>query len=236
MRQALRQEDGAGTIIEYTIVFPIVLVVFGMLLIGGFGVYQRGVLEGAVERQAIYTAREMAVPNYGNVVSFGQGDRAGVSNVAFGDNAGVGETGISVAPSAIENNPYESLTQLFGGGDVGAGNTTLASAIDEGTLDLAEHLFTTTGEPSVVIQGTFFHSALATAQQDLIVPLDYSWFPLPAFLEIPVSAEYPALDSEELIRNLQMVSDYYRASGAEGWVEGRFNALLEAIGVVEGEG
>jgi hypothetical protein len=230
----LRREEGAGTIIEYTVVFPIVLVMVGMLLIAGFGVYQRGVLEGAAERQAIYAARQLSVPGYNDMVVFDAGDGAGVSAVSFGEGAGVGATGLHVYMSQQENNPYRNLGALItGGGDVGGAADKLAAAIENGTLPPSKHMFETSGDPSVEAQGRIFRSALATAQQDLVVPLQYSWIRLPELLEIPVSAEYPALESAELIRNLQMVEDYYHASKLDQWVDQKLGQLQALIGIVE---
>jgi hypothetical protein len=104
-----------------------------------------------------------------------------------------------------------------------------AAAIDTGSLDFYEHMLVSTGAPEVVAQGRVFRSALAKAQEDIRVPLRYDWFKLPAFLEIPAEAEYPAIQSQEMIRNLDMVADYYRASGLEAKVNEKFSQLTEAI-------
>jgi hypothetical protein len=130
--------------------------------------------------------------------------------------------------------PYHFVSALGNSPQVASAGDRLVSAIDEGTLDISAHLFSTAAEPEVTTRGWVFRSVVASTQQDLTVPLHYSWIKLPSILEIPVEADYPALHSAEMIRNLAMVEDYYKVSGAAAWAEEKFKGLVESIKKVTG--
>ncbi len=54
---------------EYTIVFPLVLLVIFALFYAGFILHQRSVLDGAVNRGTVYAAKLLSDPQYSAIVS-----------------------------------------------------------------------------------------------------------------------------------------------------------------------
>lgn len=57
-----------SVILEYTIVFPLVLLVIFALFYAGFILHQRSTLDGAVNRGTIYAAKLLSDPQYSTIV------------------------------------------------------------------------------------------------------------------------------------------------------------------------
>ncbi len=73
-----RGRNRGSAIIEYTVVFPLVLLIIFALFYAGFMLYQRSVLDGAVNRGTIYAARILSDPQYATVVSSAGADGDGL--------------------------------------------------------------------------------------------------------------------------------------------------------------
>lgn len=67
MKRFFKEEKGSGTIIEYTIVFPIVMIIIGLLIFLGFVQFEKAVIVSAAQRGSIMSARMLADPHYAEV-------------------------------------------------------------------------------------------------------------------------------------------------------------------------
>ncbi len=100
MKTILREECGAGTIIEYTIVLPIVMAVIMVLLFTGYIIHDRATMEASAERVALYIAKTIADTNYETFVDNGDFTASEIDS-------------ISISPDRIENDPYRYLFGAF---------------------------------------------------------------------------------------------------------------------------
>lgn len=212
-------ESGAGTILEYTLVLPIVIVIILLMLVSGFGVYQRGVILGAVQREAIYAAREMSLPGYTDVVTFSRGDLGGVSDVTFGTGGSTGGTGMEVRIDKLQNNPYANIKQLIDGANsaTSSSQTRLGQDISKAQLNVGDHLFSA-AVPTVELANPVFRAAVARVDQDLKIPIQFPLLEIPPLMDLTGQAQYSALQTTEFIRDLDLGAHYFRASRLQDWV------------------
>lgn len=96
----IKEEKGAASLIEYTIVFPIVFIVCCLLIFMGFIQYERAVVVSAAQRGAVVGAKLLADPHYAEI--------AGLDTSASKDYLEVGDASVSHYKDS-SSSPYRYL-------------------------------------------------------------------------------------------------------------------------------
>lgn len=93
-------EAGSVTIVEYTIVLPLTMVVVCILVFAGYLMFDKASLEAATERTALYVSKAIEDPNYVDVADGGIVVRSAESNEI---------DDISIGKGSIKTHPYRYL-------------------------------------------------------------------------------------------------------------------------------
>lgn len=188
---AIKEECGAGTIIEYTIVFPIVLAVCMALILMGYTVHERAVLEGATARTALYAAKTMADQNYETIT----GTSAESDSLEITD--------IAITEGSIETAPYRFLLG-------GVGSTENCEDYCTKLIRKNQLFMTSTPTVSVKKSGVVFTKVTVTAKQEFKVPV-FPMLDLPSVVDIESTSTAYVNEPAEFIRNADLAIDVVKA-------------------------
>lgn len=193
-KQQMNKSSGSA-IIEYTIVFPLVLLVFFALFYAGFIMHQRSVLDAAVNRGTIYAARLLSDPQYSGVV---QGAGAGGVALDCANNSYNFNSDFSIQP-------YRYIFGCDNDGEV-------KSKVENMTKQIikANSFWNGGVEPTVKFE---YHSKIIYHETSLVAE---QTFPLPGILKLvgvedemklKATSVQAVTDPDEFIRNVDMTLD-----------------------------
>ena len=184
----MKKEKGAATLLEYTIVLPIVFTIVFMLIFVGFTMHQKAVMEAATQRSAIYVAKTITDPSYENIVlSDGSQDANDILSA-------------SITQDSIVTAPYRYL--FSGNGNIPD------SELGVSDLIAKNQIFIDTA-PSVTVKKEtgIFTKVIVTATQEYKVPELIPGLDLPSILTIETQSVVYVNQPAEFIRNADYITD-----------------------------
>lgn len=202
-------EKGAATILEYSIVLPIVLGAVLLLIFLGFSMQQKAVMEAACQRIAIYATRAIADPSYDNIASPNYSNDSNEIESA------------TITKDSIVNAPYRYL--LPSGGSMSEMETALAELIRH------NQIFTDTA-PSVSVKKVngIFTKVQVSATQEFSIPKIFG-FELDPIITIHSDCTMYATEPAELIRNADLMIDAVTKLAEKLGITAWLNQLKEKI-------
>lgn len=184
----MKNEKGAATLLEYTIVLPIVFAVVFMLLFVGFTMHQKAVMEAATQRSAIYVARTITDPSYENIVSTdGKQDANDILSA-------------TITQESIVNAPYRYL--FSGSGSIPNSELSVADLIAKNQI-----FIDTTPTVTVKKEAGIFTRVVVTATQEYKVPELIPGLDLPSILTVETQSIVYVNQPAEFIRNADYITD-----------------------------
>ena len=207
IQSILRSEHGAATIVEYTIVFPLVMVIVCILVFTGYLMYDKASMEAAVERTALYLSKTVADQNYSKAV-----ERSSTSNEI---------DGITVKGN-IEPDPYR---HLFGNAEDST-ETARGDALD--IIRNAQLLRNDTVDVQVKISSGIFKKVTVTATETFEMPTFIPLLELPS-LQLKAESTMYVNEPAELVRNADHAIDLLQGLDAKLGITEKLNMLKEKI-------
>lgn len=184
----MKNEKGAATLLEYTIVLPIAFAIVFMLIFVGFTMHQKAVMEAATQRSAIYVARTITDPSYEKIVSTdGTKDANDILSA-------------TITNESIVNAPYRYL--FTGSGSISDSELSVADLIAK------NQIFIDTA-PNVTVnkEAGIFTKVVVTATQEYEVPKLINGLDLPSILTIETQSVVYVNQPAEFIRNADYITD-----------------------------
>ena len=184
----MKNEKGAATLLEYTIVLPIVFAIVFALIFVGFTMHQKAVMEAATQRSAIYVARTITDPSYENIVSTdGKQDANDILSA-------------TITQESIVNAPYRYL--FSGSGSIPDSELSVADLIAK------NQIFIDTA-PTVTVkkEAGIFTRVVVTATQEYTVPELIPGLQLPSILTVETQSIVYVNQPAEFIRNADYITD-----------------------------
>lgn len=195
-----KNETGAATVIEMTLIFPLVLCCVGFLLYIGSYVMQSVMIYNDAQRIAVAASREIAMPGY---EKFYQG--AGVTTKAdfnWPDNVA---PNISIINSFMkEHNPYRYWGD---GGLTQSKKTTLESNLEQ---LIASHSFLASSNVDCTITPSkelLNYKVKVRVIKNISTPQLFQSLGVNQSMDIDVTATAVVCDTTDFIRNTDMVFD-----------------------------
>ena len=192
-KQQMNKSSGSA-IIEYTIVFPLVLLVFFALFYAGFVLRQRAVLDSAVNRGVIYGARLLGDPQYETIVSGvgAGGDALDCENANFNFN------------SQFDIEPYRYVFDFRG-----TQEKAKVKAMTEEIIK-SNSFLTGNNEPTVECEYknyVFYQEITVKAKQEFPLPEILKLVGVEDKLTLESIAVQSVTDPDEFIRNVDLTID-----------------------------
>lgn len=184
----MKNEKGAATLLEYTIVLPIAFAIVFMLIFVGFTMHQKAVMEAATQRSAIYVARTITDPSYEKIVSTdGTKDANDILSA-------------TITNESIVNAPYRYL--FTGSGSISDSELSVADLIAK------NQIFIDTA-PTVTVnkEAGIFTKVVVTATQEYEIPKLINGLELPSILTIETQSVVYVNQPAEFIRNADYITD-----------------------------
>jgi hypothetical protein len=184
----MKNEKGAATLLEYTIVLPIAFAIVFMLIFVGFTMHQKAVMEAATQRSAIYVARTITDPSYEKIVSTdGTKDANDILSA-------------TITNESIVNAPYRYL--FTGSGSISDSELSVADLIAK------NQIFIDTA-PNVTVnkEAGIFTKVVVTATQEYEIPKLINGLDLPSILTIETQSVVYVNQPAEFIRNADYITD-----------------------------
>ena len=184
----MKNEKGAATLLEYTIVLPIAFAIVFMLIFVGFTMHQKAVMEAATQRSAIYVARTITDPSYEKIVSTdGTKDANDILSA-------------TITNESIVNAPYRYL--FTGSGSISDSELSVADLIAK------NQIFIDTA-PNVTVnkEAGIFTKVVVTATQEYEIPKLINGLELPSILTIETQSVVYVNQPAEFIRNADYITD-----------------------------
>lgn len=204
----VEDEGGAATIIEYTIVFPIVMAIICILIFTGFAMLDKATLESEVERTALYVSKTVADSNYGKITT-----RSATSNEI---------DSISIGDGDITTDPYR---YLFGkSADTGAAQQTARAQIMKSQL-----LHNDDVRVEVRVNQGIFNKVTVTATEGFEMPTFLKSLNMPNLLTIEVTATQYVNEPAEFIRNADLAIDIVEEVGEKTGITDKLHDLSSKI-------
>lgn len=201
-------ESGAAAIIEYTIVFPIVMAIICILIFTGFAMLDKAALESEVERTALYVSKVVADPNYEDITT-----RSAASNEI---------DSIAVGADSITTHPYR---YLFGASaDTGAAEQTARAQIMKSQL-----LHNDDVRVEVRVNQGVFNKVTVTATEGFEMPTFLKSLNMPNLLTIEVTATQYVNEPAEFIRNADLAIDIVEDVGEKTGITDKLHDLSSKI-------
>lgn len=206
-----------STILEYTIVFPVVLLAVMLVVFSGYLLHQKATMDAAVQRGALKAARLFADPRYDDIaVESGPNmtDKIDVASVdslmatkAFDDlqpyrYVFMNKDAFASIQTDVEK--YIGKTQLFGKGNL---------TVDDVVLE--NHVF--------------YQKVIVSASQDFMLPQLVNWLNLPPILTIHSSAVTIINDPDEFIRNADLVVDIIAEIGSRTGLTDKITTMFKKV-------
>lgn len=193
-----KKEDNSrisGTVIlEYTLVFPLVLLVIFALFYAGFILHQRSVLDGAVNRGTIYAARLLSDPQYSTIVS---------SAGAGGDALDCESSDYSFS-SKFDIQPYRYIFNYNGG--------TAKGPVEEKVKNIVQANSFWGGTSNLTVNYSYKNYVLyqeisISAKQKIPLPGLFKLIGLDDYIELSSVSVQAVTDPDEFIRNVDLTID-----------------------------
>jgi hypothetical protein len=153
-----------------------------LLVFAGFTMHQKAVMEAVTERSAIYIARSLTDPSYGNVVTT---DPKNDTNDA---------ASVFITPDSIDNKPYRYL--LAKGGQEPESEGDVAELIKRNQIFLEN-----SPDVKVYKDPGIFPKVIVTATQEYAMPKIFPGFDLPPLITIHTESVAYINQPAEFIRN-----------------------------------
>ena len=205
-----KDEKGAATLIEYTIVLPIVLAIVMLLLFVGFTMHQKAVMEAATERAAIYISRTITDPSYQNIVSTdGSSDSNDISSA-------------TITQESIVNAPYRYL--FAGSGQITDSELSVADLIKKNQI-----FIDTDPDVSVRKDAGIFTKVTVTATQEFAIPNILPGLDLPPFMTIETESVVYVNEPAEFIRNADFVIDAVTDIAEKTGIVDKINTVISKV-------
>ena len=209
---AYSSERGTATILEYTIVLPIVILVVLLLIILGNLTYEKALLESAAERGALYACKVVADPNYGN-------------QEMFPKKANLNEVGeIAMNGDKIVTVPYRYLAGLFRTPTVQIEDD-ITQLVRDGQLIRGGVL----DAPKVVVTSGLAYKVSVTVSEKFEIPGMFKYLGVPAFAEITATSEMYVNQPAEFIRNADYAVELTKKAAAALGITDRINSIKSSI-------
>lgn len=184
----MKNEKGAATLIEYTIVLPITFAIVFLLITMGFMLHQKSVMESAVQRKAIYISRTISDTNYENIAE---------TNVDVDVND---ITGAKIKD--IKNDPYRFLFGAFS-----SGNLTAQEEETSKLIEVNQIFIDTKPEVSVEKKSGLFTTVTVTATQKYEINQFLAGLDIPPIVTIECKSIVYVNQPSEFIRNADFAAD-----------------------------
>ncbi|MBU3112342.1 TadE/TadG family type IV pilus assembly protein [Clostridium lacusfryxellense] len=188
-KRFVKQEKASATILEYTIVLPLVMGVVFMLVFTGHIQHQKTVLQSATNRGAILASRSITDPNYDSIVTTNSGkDGNDITAILIND------------ATYNKTKPYRYLFR--------SGGVIPRAENDVDNIIRINSLFPD-GVPVVEAKEVpgIFRKVIVTAKQDYKVPVLLPGFDIPSFLTLESESTVYVNQPAEFIRNADFAID-----------------------------
>ena len=207
----LQREEGAATIVEYTIVFPFVIMVVLLLVILGNMTYEKALLESAAERGALYACKVVADPNYANQKIFPKA-------------ANLNEIGeVAMTGDKIKTAPYRYLA-----GFVDPPTVNIKDDIRK-LVQGAQFMRNEIDDPVVNVVPGLSYKVEVIVTEDFKMPEMFRFLGTSSFATISATSEMWVNEPAEFIRNADYAVELVqRASDALGVTE-KINKIKSSI-------
>ena len=182
-------EEGAATIVEYGIVFPLVVMIVLLLIVLGNMTYDKALLESAAERGALYASKVVADPNYGNEEIFPRKSNLNeIDEITMGD-------------ATFETKPYRYLFGLIDPPEV-AIEGDIEDIVRKGQLMRSE-----TVHADVKVRPGFSYKVVVTVNEEFEIPGMFSLLGVPPYATVSAHSEVYVNEPAEFIRNVDYASE-----------------------------
>ncbi len=201
LRRLKTEEQGAGTIVEYSIVLPICLFLILILFIVGFFLHQASVLDAAAERGILIAQKIYTDPNSEQVIDY----RA----TTKGTVVGYRRKGDKIKTNNFESDPYRYWNNGYNSDSIKNNvENKVSNVVESSQLFVSEKFL---GRPKVTyngVSGLLFKSASVEVTQTFsMLPSLMNVFGLEPKLTLRGYASMRIDSQTEFIRNVDFVCD-----------------------------
>jgi len=184
-----KEEKASATILEYTIILPLIMSVVFILIFTGYIQHQKAVIESATIRGAIMASRDIVDPNYSSIVKHdSKKDDNDISSITIdGGNYKISK-------------PYRYLFRS--GGEIPSSKADIVNIITSNQL-----FASSSPEVSVKEVAGIFRKIIVSAKQEYTVPVVLPSFELPSFVTIQSQSTVYVNEPAEFIRNADFAID-----------------------------
>ncbi len=193
-RKETNNRNSGSAIIEYTIVFPLILLIIFALFYAGFIMHQRSVLDSAVNRATIYAARLLSDPQYKTIVSSAgpEGDALDCESNSY------------TMEESFEIQPYRYLTNFNGGNAEEPVKQKVQSIVQANSFwGGTSNLDVTYSYTNYVL----YQQITISAKQEFPLPGMFKLVGLDDKIEISSVSVQAVTDPDEFIRNVDFTID-----------------------------
>lgn len=199
--QLKREERGAATIVEYTIVLPICLFIILFIFMTGFFLHQASVLDAAAERGILIAQKIYTDPNAEQIIDF--------SGTTDGKNVGYRQKNSVINSSNFTSDPYRYWDNGYNSTSIKSNIESKVKAVIESSQLLISSRYM--GKPKVTyngVSGIFFKTASVEVTQTFsLFPNLTKMFGLSPTITLKGYASMKIDSQTEFIRNVDFVCD-----------------------------
>lgn len=195
------EDQGAATIVEYSIVLPICLFIILFLFMTGFFLHQAAVLDAAAERGIIIAQKIYSDPNAEKVINF--------SETTNGKTVGYRKKSATINSSNFTSDPYRYWDNNYNSNSIKSNIEKKVKAVVESSQLLVSDQYLS--KPRVTyngVSGIFFKTASVEITQSFsLFPSLMNLFDLEPTITLRGYASMKIDSQTEFIRNVDFVCD-----------------------------
>ncbi|MDR0381849.1 MAG: pilus assembly protein [Oscillospiraceae bacterium] len=197
-RKLVEEETAAASIVEYSIVLPLCLIVLLFIFFVGYVLNQRALLDSAAHRGVLLAQQYYADPNYNNIVDLGltEAKRDYVGHKSYSMNV------------LFENDPYRFLNKNYHEDMIRERmEGKITSVIGKNQLFLLDNRLTTFDVDIPGMEGFLNKSAEVTITQRFYLPLLLGHVNLEPVYTMTAKSRVTVTTPAEFVRNTDFVID-----------------------------
>lgn len=198
---SLLKKNEANAMVENVIILPVIFIIIYAMILTCFVVHDKGTVEAAAKRGAIYAAHCISDPNYAKILEK-SGNSAGTLDTSIDISGGNAQFSFSELGKNIQ--PYRYLT----------GSTTrINDQVKSEVMKIVKNTRIPWRPLSVdsvqfqCINKVFYQDITVTVKADYPIPEFFSAFGIDTEYDYEVSARMAVNDPDEFIRNADLVVD-----------------------------
>ena len=201
LKRLMREDRGAATIVEYSIVLPICLFIILFIFMSGFFLHQAAVLDAAAERGIIIAQKIYSDPNAEKIINF--------TATTKGTTVGYRQKNSTINTSNFSSDPYRYWSNQYKSDSIKTNiEKKVKAVIDSSQLLISKRFM---GKPKVTyngVSGIFFkHASVEVTQKFSLFPGLANLFDLNPTVTLRGYASMKIDSQTEFVRNVDFVCD-----------------------------